>query len=138
VRGWPGSPGCGTILNCLPRGNWTETIIYEFTNANGDGSYPEAGLVETPWGIFTAPPCTEDFQRRLRHSVQAGSRHGGGWTESVLYSFTGTGGDGGWPYSNLILDTAGNLYGTASYGGNAGFGTVFKISREPAILNSAA
>jgi uncharacterized repeat protein (TIGR03803 family) len=36
----------------------------------------------------------------------------GGWTESVLYSFTG-GADGANPQAGLIFDQSGNLYGTA-------------------------
>jgi uncharacterized repeat protein (TIGR03803 family) len=53
---------------------------------------------------------------------------GGGWTESVLYSFTG-GNDGSGPQTALILDGAGNLYGTTLGGGNCGgCGTVFKLS----------
>jgi uncharacterized repeat protein (TIGR03803 family) len=40
-------------------------------------------------------------------------------TYSVLYTFTG-GADGGWPYSGVILDEAGNLYGTTEVRGNVG------------------
>ena len=43
-------------------------------------------------------------------------------TFKVIHSFTG-GGDGAGPFSNLVMDKAGNLYGTTSAGG-AGFGTV--------------
>jgi uncharacterized repeat protein (TIGR03803 family) len=54
------------------------------------------------------------------------------YSEVVLYSFSG-GSDGGYPYSGLILDRAGNLYGTTGYGGELkcnkgqGCGTVFKV-----------
>ncbi len=47
--------------------------------------------------------------------------------ESVLYQFTG-GADGGYPMSNLIRDSAGNLYGTAQGGGSGNFGVVFMLS----------
>jgi uncharacterized repeat protein (TIGR03803 family) len=52
--------------------------------------------------------------------------------ESVVYSFTG-GTDGAFPFAGLIIDAAGNLYGTAQTGGDNtcnppyGCGTVFKI-----------
>ena len=39
------------------------------------------------------------------------------WTESVLYSFTG-GSDGYAAFTGVILDTAGNLYGTTTFGGD--------------------
>ena len=48
-------------------------------------------------------------------------------TYSVLHTFTG-GNDGGKPYSGLIMDSAGSLYGTASQGGTHGQGVVFKIT----------
>ena len=52
--------------------------------------------------------------------------------ETVMHSFTG-GADGAFPLAGLILDAAGNLYGTTEYGGNlacnsgVGCGTVFKM-----------
>jgi uncharacterized repeat protein (TIGR03803 family) len=128
-KGGPGPAGCGTVFELsLANGNWTETILYEFTNANGDGGYPEAGLVEDAAGNFYGTTLhggtsTESYGAVYKLAPAAG----GGWTESILYSFT-DGSDGGWPYSYLILDTAGNLYGTTSSGGNAQAGTVFEIT----------
>lgn len=45
---------------------------------------------------------------------------------TVLYAF-GNGKDGGTPYSDLVRDSAGNLYGTTFSGGTAGDGTVFTL-----------
>jgi uncharacterized repeat protein (TIGR03803 family) len=50
-----------------------------------------------------------------------------GATETVIHSF-GSGSDGKYPASALIFDSAGNLYGTTTEGGSAGFGTVFKLT----------
>jgi len=55
---------------------------------------------------------------------------GGQWSESTLYSFKGAP-DGSGPNANLILDGAGNLYGTTQSGGtcgNLGCGTIFQVS----------
>ena len=59
----------------------------------------------------------------------------GPWTETVLYSFTG-GPDGGAPAGGLAIDSAGNLYGGASSGGDPfnQCGTVFKLSPSPSGL----
>jgi uncharacterized repeat protein (TIGR03803 family) len=56
----------------------------------------------------------------------------GTYREAFLYSFLG-GNDGAFPSSSLVMDQAGNLYGTTSYGGGTrcfslGCGTVFKIT----------
>ncbi len=55
----------------------------------------------------------------------------GTWAEQAIYTFTG-GTDGSHPYSTLVFDAAGNLYGTtwgkASGGGGAGQGTAFRLT----------
>ena len=50
----------------------------------------------------------------------------GSWAESVLHLFNDSG--GAFPDAGLIFDAAGNLYGTASFGGSANDGTAFKLS----------
>jgi uncharacterized repeat protein (TIGR03803 family) len=54
-----------------------------------------------------------------------------GWTQNVLYSFTG-GADGGEPYKGVSIDGQGNLYGTAVTGGSGscegGCGVVYKLT----------
>ena len=50
----------------------------------------------------------------------------GKYEEQVLWNFNGT--DGGGPQGSLILDGAGNLYGTTVNGGANGYGTVFEVT----------
>jgi hypothetical protein len=45
---------------------------------------------------------------------------GSGWIETVLHEFTGILPDGSLPTSGVILDSAGNLYGTTNDGGSQG------------------
>jgi uncharacterized repeat protein (TIGR03803 family) len=56
----------------------------------------------------------------------------GTWTEDVLYSFKGGPDDGLDSESALLLDSAGNLYGTTAGGGPSNNGTVFKLSPDGA------
>jgi uncharacterized repeat protein (TIGR03803 family) len=59
------------------------------------------------------------------------SNGSGGYTESALYGFSGASA-GAIPCAGLIMDSAGNLYGTTTAGGNSscskGCGTVFKLA----------
>lgn len=48
-------------------------------------------------------------------------------TDQTLYNFTGFG-DGGNPLSSLVMDSAGNLYGTTFVGGQFGAGEVYELS----------
>ncbi|MGA7891616.1 MAG: choice-of-anchor tandem repeat GloVer-containing protein, partial [Candidatus Sulfotelmatobacter sp.] len=52
---------------------------------------------------------------------------GGGWSEKVLHSF-GSGSDGRYRPSSVILDAAGNLYGTTAGGGTDNVGIVFELT----------
>lgn len=91
-----------------------ETVLHAFANAAPNGGTPGAGLIEDQAGNLYGTTSTGG-------SAGAGEVfkvYPGGHL-SVLYSFTG-GADGGNPYSPLIRDPAGNLYGTASAGGTAG------------------
>ena len=54
----------------------------------------------------------------------------GTWTESVVHQFTG-GEDGVQPRTVPWFDAAGNLYGTAAYGGAYGCGTIYKLTPGP-------
>jgi uncharacterized repeat protein (TIGR03803 family) len=53
----------------------------------------------------------------------------GSWTETLVYSFAGR--DGTNPYGGVILDAAGNLYGTTWSGGAYGGGAVFALRPNP-------
>jgi len=48
---------------------------------------------------------------------------------SILYAFKNNGTDPTYLVAPLILDSAGNLYGTSVWGGDSNLGTVFKISK---------
>jgi uncharacterized repeat protein (TIGR03803 family) len=62
----------------------------------------------------------------------AGTALAAGPTEKVLYRFKG-GSDGAEPYSSLVFDAAGNLYGTTQFGGGGcryECGTVFQLTLD--------
>jgi uncharacterized repeat protein (TIGR03803 family) len=113
-----------------PGAEWFKRTLFSFDGT--DGKWPVAGVVfdavGNSYGTTSSGGAYGDgtvFE--LTPTV------GGGWTETVLQSFN-TGKDGFIPCAGLILDSAGNLYGTTVYGGHMscdygnGCGVVFEIT----------
>ncbi len=124
---------CGTVFELSPRegGGWTERVLHSF-GEGFDGTNPDAGLLidaagnlygTTVWGGIVV--CEPYFD--CGTAFELSPREGGGWTEKVLHSF-GSGYDGINPEGALIMDGAGNLYGTTWLGGVNQAGTVFEIT----------
>jgi hypothetical protein len=139
--------GCGTVFQLTPPsapgGAWTESVIYNFTGADGDGAVPIAGVVVgqngTMYGTTSSAGSTASQSAcPASYFVVGGcgivfeltppSTPGGAWTETVLHAFSGQEGDGAIPVAGLALSSTGVLYGTTSAGGAAGKGTVFAIA----------
>jgi uncharacterized repeat protein (TIGR03803 family) len=49
------------------------------------------------------------------------------WTYTIIHTFGSSPNDGQIPGGYIALDSAGNIYGTTSYGGDNGDGTLFKL-----------
>jgi uncharacterized repeat protein (TIGR03803 family) len=115
----------GDVFELSRSGNtWTETVLYSFTGKNGDGYYPYTGVVMDKSGnLYGATEYGGTYNYgcvyELKHS-------GSKWTESILHSFSNSGGDGAYPLSALVVDAKGNLYGT-TYQGGKGYGTVYQL-----------
>jgi uncharacterized repeat protein (TIGR03803 family) len=129
-----GANGVGDVfrLTPSPRGTWTWTTLYSF-KGQPDGVFPYGGLVRDAAGNFFG---TTYYGGALGlGTVYRLWEENGKWHEQVLYSFTG-GSDGGFSISHLVLDSAGNLYGTTSEGGSPGCncGTIFKLTRPTSAL----
>jgi uncharacterized repeat protein (TIGR03803 family) len=121
-----GGNGCGVVFK-LTRGadgSWTESVLHSFGRGS-DGADPVAGLIfDTAGNLYgtTEGAGAHGYGAVFKLTPSAN----GSWTESVLHSFEGNGGEQ--PWAGLIFDAAGNLYGT-TYGGGASFaGTVFKLT----------
>jgi uncharacterized repeat protein (TIGR03803 family) len=119
-------------------------VIYNFCSASScsDGAYPLSGLVfdaagnlygTTSEGGAYGTTCLGAGCGTVFQLSPAGN---GTWTETVLHNFNDDGKDGWQPVAGLTFDTAGNLYGTTSFGGsskagacrNIGCGTVFELT----------
>jgi uncharacterized repeat protein (TIGR03803 family) len=102
---------------------WTENILHEFQNGD-DGAVPFAGLIADKAGNFygaAADGGTGGGGVVFKLTPESGS-----WTFTVLYSQAGWGVSG--TFRNLLLDGAGNLYGTTHCDGTPEAGTVYKLT----------
>lgn len=110
--------GCGAIFQIVPPvikgGAWTERTLYQFTGGS-DGGTPSTMIMDksgviygtTSYAGITNGECGGGCGVVFR-LAPSGS---GGWTYSVIYSFTGF--PDGMPYGSLVEDASGNLYGVA-------------------------
>jgi uncharacterized repeat protein (TIGR03803 family) len=117
------SCSCGTVFKLDPTGK--VTALHTFTGYPVDGAFP--------WAVVS------DKAGNLYGTTSSGGAYGDGIVfnldptgkEALLHTFTG-GPDGSFSLGDLILDGAGNLYGTTFYGGRGcgvGCGEVFKLSK---------
>src|SRR5258708_15925562 len=103
--------GCGVIFELSPSSNgWTQTVLYSFHFTDGDR--PNS-MVRDAVGNLYGTTALGGSNSGTVFKLSLGSS---GWVETVLHSFTG-GGDGYQP-NGIVVDTAGNIYGTASSQGN--------------------
>ncbi|MGD1019630.1 MAG: choice-of-anchor tandem repeat GloVer-containing protein [Verrucomicrobiia bacterium] len=116
-----GANNFGTVFRINPGGSYTN--LCSFAGPPGDGAYPGAGLVQGSDGNFygtTFNGGTNNLGIVFQISL------GGSYTN--LCSFAGPPGDGAVPGAGLVQGSDGNFYGTTSYGGIGGSGTVFRLS----------
>ena len=131
-----GAANQGTVYELSPgNGTWTEYVLYSFKGGKkDDGGYPFGGIAF-------------DASGNIYGTTLNGGKYGGGtvyelvapvgkgsYKEKVLWSINGT--DGSEPYDALILDSAGNLYGTTEGGGQYGGGVVFEVTPPAATATT--
>ena len=117
----------GAVFKLTPgSGGYTETVLYAFSG-KPDGALPYSTLVEGKKGVLYG--TTYSGGSLGDGCVFALTPSRAGYVESVLYSFSGSAGDGGNPYAGLFIDKkSGVLYGTTLYGGAYGPGAVFSLT----------
>jgi uncharacterized repeat protein (TIGR03803 family) len=130
---------CGTVFRLSPPApgttKWTQKILLNFNDTNG--ATPFAGLIMDQAGNLYGTTkyggsstacfdgCGTAFQ--LSPPILGSTK----WTHKTLVNFGGA--NGAYPLAGLLMDQAGNLYGTTSLGGSStacasGCGTVFQLS----------
>ena len=114
-----GGHGAGVVYKVNKAGR--EIVLYSFTGG-ADGSEPNSGVIRDKAGnLYGTTFNGGTFGYGVVFQIDTSG------TESVLYNFTG-GSDGSNPYGGLVRDPAGNLYGTAWFGGSNGAGVIYEIA----------
>jgi uncharacterized repeat protein (TIGR03803 family) len=115
----------GTVYSITRAGSAKR--VYSFAGLP-DGGNPRASLLNvhgTLYGTTAVGGKSCSSESNAGCGTVFSVRKGG--TEHVLHAFSNNGSDGYYPESNLI-NVNGTLYGTTSYGGTHGWGTVFAIT----------
>jgi uncharacterized repeat protein (TIGR03803 family) len=111
-------PGCGVVFKLTPKGK--ETVLHSF-GFTGDGFAPVAGVTPDANGILFG---TTQYGGKSNNGVVF-SIHADGSGYRLVHQFAGKR-DGSQPSAGLTATAAGDLFGTAQYGGR-GSGTLFEV-----------
>ena len=125
---------CGLIYNLRPAPTpcatsscpWTESVVYQPTG-NNDADDPGNLVFDEAGNLYGTSLSGGAYGQGAVFELTPSN---GGWTETILYNFTG-GSDGASPGS-LTLGGDGNLYGTGGGGNAYPYGMVFQLVRPPA------
>jgi len=115
----------GTVFDLTPDGNgsWTETVLHSFDYPSEAGAPTSSLVFDTAGNLYGTAPIGGDHQAGDVFELSPAS---GGWKESIIYDFGDSSNDGFKPYAGMVIDGAGNLYGTTPEGGVNG--DVFELS----------
>jgi uncharacterized repeat protein (TIGR03803 family) len=136
LYGTAGSGGAhvrGTVYELVARNNgWSEKTLYAFGGSSGGAEPADALIFDAAGNLYGTAYAGGTYDGGTVFELTSGSREA-----KTLHVFQcGFGGcskkdkgDGANPLAGLVMDSAGNLYGTTRFGGNYKHGTVFKVAR---------
>jgi len=121
------------LIASQPAKAQTETVLYNFTGGT-DGLSPTSNLISDGAGNFYGTTLQGGFLGcsgvGCGVAFELSPNSSGGWTQTVLHSFTG-GRDGANPFiAPLLFHNSKHLYGTTEFGGRYGFGVVYELSHS--------
>jgi uncharacterized repeat protein (TIGR03803 family) len=126
-----GAKNLGSVFTLAPPpvsgGAWREQVLYSFGTTPNDGTGPNMGLTKVKSALFGVTVDGGANRRGTIFQLRPSSDSSGQWTETILYSFAASP-DGGFPSSDLVMDSKGNFYGTTLLGGAKNVGAVYRLS----------
>ncbi len=147
-----GTENDGTIYELSPdqHRKWTYTVIYSFCSEKhcrdgitpiGNLSYAgqqQGNLYDGVSPLYGTTSTGGRYDSGAAYAISPQS--GGGWQQSVIYSFCVQNlkgcPDGSAPAAGMTMDVSGNLYGLTASGGTANNGTAFKLAVPTTVRTS--
>jgi uncharacterized repeat protein (TIGR03803 family) len=110
------------------KGGWRRTVLHKFAGGPNDGAYADGTLVFDQGGNLYGTTSGGGLGTGVGEGTvyELSPTKTGYWTEKILYFFQG-GNDGSDPFAGIVLDAAGNIYGTTRGGGTSNDGTTFEL-----------
>jgi uncharacterized repeat protein (TIGR03803 family) len=120
---------CGVVFEVMPTqgGGWKELVLHRFDPNGKDGVTPagEALTMDASGSLYGTTEVGGAFRYGTVYKLTPDSN--GPWKETIIHNFKPDAG-GSFP-GGLVMDKAGNLYGTAGNGGGScDCGVVYKLS----------
>jgi uncharacterized repeat protein (TIGR03803 family) len=132
--GLGGTHGVGNVYEAVPTpGGWDAMTLFNFGSSQYDGQVPAHGPLVADrfgniYGATFAGGLNNCGNGNCGTIYKLARQPDGQWKETILFNF-GSGSTGFNPIGGVILDKAGNLYGTTGYGGGAcGCGVAYRLS----------
>lgn len=112
------------LIAAPPSSAQSETILY---STNPDENPASGVTMDKQGNLYGVTGSNGLTDKGEVFKLTPPAQPGGEWTPTMLHAFDGQP-DGEYPSGNLLLDSAGNLYGTTAGGGSRSGGTVYEIT----------
>lgn len=127
--------GGGSVYALVSLGGvWHQYVLYNFGGYPADAADPAHGAIAydgkgTIYGATFLGGINNcnDTDNACGTIYKLSRQANGQWKETILFNFS-NGATGSNPLGGVVLDKAGNLYGTTAYGGSDGAGVVYRLS----------
>jgi uncharacterized repeat protein (TIGR03803 family) len=128
IAAWGGlsNADAGVFYKLFPnsKGNWVEKVLYSFKGGK-DGKQPMGLSSDRNGNLYGASP-TRAWGKVFRFSQNTSGK----WAKKTIYTFGQPRGRGpSFPTGGVLVDSAGNVYGTAG-GGAHGDGSLYELSLQ--------